>query len=115
LGLNVNNDPTPAQPQAVSLRQLLGRSVPRREVLIDLLERIEPALQPEALDHVLDQWRALSVTLGQRVCVTAGTDTLVGQALDVDEYGALLIRLEDGATRRVIYGDCSTPNPSEER
>lgn len=47
IGLNVNNFPQQAQPGAISLRDILGRPVHRRELLVDFLDRFEKIL----LDH----------------------------------------------------------------
>jgi len=33
-------------------------------------------------------------------------ETMEGQAIDIDAYGALLIRGKDGLVRTVIAGDC---------
>jgi biotin-(acetyl-CoA carboxylase) ligase len=39
--------------------------------------------------------------------VRIGDERLSGVALDVDVKGALVLRLEDGATKRVLAGDVS--------
>jgi len=106
MGINVNNDPTAEEPQAISLRLLLGKTVPRREMLTALLDRIEARTQPHRLAHIINEWRALSVTLGRSVRVVTGSETVAGTALDVDEYGALLLSMTDGTVRRVLHGDC---------
>jgi BirA family biotin operon repressor/biotin-[acetyl-CoA-carboxylase] ligase len=106
MGLNVNNDPTAEEPGAVSLRLLLGRPVPRRELLAELLDRIEERVAPQRLEEVVAAWRALSVTLGREVRVVTGTQTITGTARDVDEQGALILAAADGSTRRIFHGDC---------
>jgi biotin-(acetyl-CoA carboxylase) ligase len=39
------------------------------------------------------------------VMVTDQNERLKGLALDVDLEGALILRLEDGTTRRIVVGD----------
>jgi len=34
------------------------------------------------------------------------TETIEGLALDVDEFGSLIVEQQDGSRKRVIYGDC---------
>jgi len=45
--------------------------------------------------------------LGRDVAVDSGADRWLGVALDLDEDGALLVRAEDGAVRRVLADDVS--------
>jgi biotin-(acetyl-CoA carboxylase) ligase len=46
-----------------------------------------------------------STTLGQQVQVTQGSKRFYGQALDLDEKGALLLRNDLGMIERVTSGD----------
>ncbi len=58
------------------------------------------------LDSGLQQrWRALLTTLGRSVSVRGRETVITGRAVDVDEYGALLIEDERGSTARVGAGD----------
>jgi BirA family biotin operon repressor/biotin-[acetyl-CoA-carboxylase] ligase len=47
----------------------------------------------------------MSCTLDQHVQVNTLTKSFQGEAIDIDEYGALLIRKENGRVERVIAGD----------
>ena len=46
------------------------------------------------------------ITLNRPVRVVTVTETVEGMAVDVDESGALIVRLDDGCTRQIVYGDC---------
>ncbi|MDD1675761.1 MAG: biotin--[acetyl-CoA-carboxylase] ligase, partial [Methanomicrobiales archaeon] len=35
-----------------------------------------------------------------------GTRIFEGEAIDIDDYGALIVRKDSGAVERVIAGDC---------
>jgi BirA family biotin operon repressor/biotin-[acetyl-CoA-carboxylase] ligase len=105
MGVNVNNDPTPAEAGATSLCLLLSRRVPRKQLLADILERLEERLQG-SLEGVIETWKGRTVTLNRWVRVVTGRETHEGLAVDVAEDGALVLRLADGSHRRVIYGDC---------
>lgn len=105
MGVNVNNDPGAAVGNATSVSRLLGRTVPRRELLTAFLDRFESRLSA-GLASVVDEWRRRTVTLQRPVRIVTLRESLEGTAVDVDENGALLLRLPDGGQTRVIYGDC---------
>jgi BirA family biotin operon repressor/biotin-[acetyl-CoA-carboxylase] ligase len=112
VGINVNvrmrDFPPDVRPIATSLREVLGRDVPRVALLQRILEHME-ALYDTYLEHgprpVLDAWRALPTILGQRVAVEELRERWEGVASDLDDEGALLVRRDDGAVQRVLAGD----------
>ncbi len=106
MGINVNNDPSDKEARAVSIRQLLGQSVSRIDLLATFLDRLDRQLQPAALESVVSQWKALTVTLGRPVKIVTYQQTIEGMALDVDDNGALKVRTPSGDVQTVIYGDC---------
>lgn len=112
IGVNADLDPTDlGTDRAVStLRAETGGSVDRAEVAARLHERVlDRAAAAETDDGfaaLLDDWRDLSVTLGEQVRVSVrGGESFVGRAVDVDETGALLVDTGAGE-RRVTEGDC---------
>lgn len=106
MGLNVNNDPTALEPRAVSLNQILGRPLVRRELLTRFLERFEKRMASSRLEGVIDEWKRLAVTLDREVSIQTIHTTLSGIARDVDETGALMLEQADGTLARVVHGDC---------
>ena len=106
VGLNVNNDPPSVVPPAVSLKALMGRAIPRREILSMFLDKLERSIAAEPWETVIFDWKARSVTLNRLVRIVTAKDDVSGFAVDVDENGALLLRQPDGAIRTVFHGDC---------
>jgi BirA family biotin operon repressor/biotin-[acetyl-CoA-carboxylase] ligase len=106
IGVNVNNDPTPAEPNAISLKKILGRPVSRKELLTEFLDRFERRVTPGYLDTVVQEWKQCSNTVGRHVNVITPSETFEGTAVDVDENGALVLMGADGSTRKIICGDC---------
>jgi len=106
IGLNVNNDPPKVQPPAVSLKALLGREVPRRELLSRFLDALEQGIAAEPWDRVIGEWKTGSVTLNRPVRIVTTKEETRGVAVDVDENGALLLRKDDGTIATILYGDC---------
>jgi BirA family biotin operon repressor/biotin-[acetyl-CoA-carboxylase] ligase len=105
-GMNVNNRPPGIDPPAVSLRQVLGRPVPRREILAAFLDAMEARAADEPWEGVIDEWKGVSVTLARRVRIETARETVKGHAVDVDATGALRVRTSDGEVRTVVHGDC---------
>jgi BirA family transcriptional regulator, biotin operon repressor / biotin---[acetyl-CoA-carboxylase] ligase len=106
IGLNVNNDPNPTEPTAISIKNLLGKPVTRAPILNRFLDRLEESMKKMTWEETLDAWRSLSITRGQRVRVVTARETVEGIAVDVDNTGALIVKLSDGEIKKVIYGDC---------
>ena len=96
IGINVNNDPTPHEPMATSLKKILGKKVPRIEVLKVFLDRFEDALNDADFDNVVSEWKRYTQTLNRHVRIVTAHDVSEGLAVDVDDNGALILKLADG-------------------
>ncbi len=106
MGVNVNNDPPALAAPAVSLKRLIGREVPRKDLLAGFLDDFEARLDNLDLDRVVADWKTLAMTIGRPVKIVTAAEEIHGTAVDVDDSGALLVRQADGTVQRVIYGDC---------
>ena len=106
IGINVNNCVAEVEPPATSLQVLLGRAVPRRELLALFLDEFEARMADGGWESAIAEWKPFSVTLGRPVRIVAGRDELRGVALDVDVDGALILQTPDGSTQKIVYGDC---------
>lgn len=106
IGLNVNNAPQTEVPIATSLKALLGRPVPRREILVAFLNLFEKRMAAFDPRVVVDEWKSNNVTLGRQVRVLTHKERVEGTAVDMDSRGGLILRLADGSNRTVVVGDC---------
>ncbi len=106
LGINVNNDPTPYEPMATSLKKILGKDVSRIEVLKAFLDHFEDAVNGPDFDNVVAEWKKYTETLNRHVRVVTTHEVSEGLAVDVDDNGALILKLADGSVKKIIYGDC---------
>ena len=99
VGLNANLDPEDlgvTDREVATLRSELGGDADP----LNLLRKILRSLQAELgrihdFAAVLEDWRALSLTLGQKVRVRRSGETLEGRAVDVGPGGALLLQTGD--------------------
>jgi BirA family biotin operon repressor/biotin-[acetyl-CoA-carboxylase] ligase len=106
IGLNVNNAPQTESPMAISLKALVGRSVPRREILVAFLNDFKKRMLVFDPIAVIDEWKSNNVTLGRQVRVVTVKDRVEGTAVDLDSHGGLILRLADGTCQTVMHGDC---------
>jgi BirA family biotin operon repressor/biotin-[acetyl-CoA-carboxylase] ligase len=108
---NISLDHLPPDLRATvtSLSAELGREVDRPALFATVLREFErryDLLEAEEYEAVAREWRSLSITLGHRVRITTLAKSFEGEAVDIDEFGALLVRKDTGAMERVIAGDC---------
>jgi len=115
IGINVNFDVENVLPEALrktatSLESELGRKIQLEELFRILLEELENLYEQfirEGFDPILRKWKNYARFLGCQVEVISATEKLRGLALDVNNDGALVVRLEDGTIKKVFFGDVS--------
>jgi len=106
IGVNANNYVARFEETAISLKEALGREISRKEflsALITEIERRQPLLMKADL---LQEWKSLSATLNKEVRVMSLGEDVIGQAIDIDATGALILKGRDGSLRTVLVGDC---------
>jgi BirA family biotin operon repressor/biotin-[acetyl-CoA-carboxylase] ligase len=104
IGINVNHTRTDFPPEirerAVSLRELCHRRLDRAGVLVRIMQgfsRWYERFQVDGLPALLPEWRRRSAILGRVVRVETAGEGYLGTAVELEEDGALRIRLESGA------------------
>lgn len=106
LGINVNNRPLKKSGTATSIRQILGKTVPKKPLLTEFLDQFERCLESDGMDGVILEWKKWSTTLHRHVRVETLKNVIEGVAEDVDDNGGLVVRQMDGSRKTVYYGDC---------
>ncbi|MFC2040185.1 biotin--[acetyl-CoA-carboxylase] ligase [Chloroflexota bacterium] len=109
IGINVNIAPGEYEAiatTAVSLTELAGAAVSRRNLVKALLREIN-SLYGDLGDgaDLFTEWRQRLATLGSRVTITAGKEIVEGVAEEVNPDGSLMLRLDDHTLRRIVAGD----------
>jgi BirA family biotin operon repressor/biotin-[acetyl-CoA-carboxylase] ligase len=114
IGINANIElnslPKQVRENATSLKHELKREINREQLLRVLLEKMEhyyAVLTEGKFNLVLKEWKTLCGFLGSHIEVTTLEEKIEGLAIDVDEDGALLIKLRDRTLRRILSGDVS--------
>jgi BirA family transcriptional regulator, biotin operon repressor / biotin---[acetyl-CoA-carboxylase] ligase len=88
---------------------LAGGQKPNRAAFFQrLLLRLEETFHWASegrFQKVLAEWRKRSAVLGRQIKVHQAHHSFYGQAVDVDEKGALLVRTDQGMVERITAGD----------
>ena len=113
MGINVNltvsQFPEELRPRVATLKDRVGRSVPRASVLASVLEalgeRMEALSAPGGDGTLLEDYRRQCATLGRPVRVELDQGSLEGRALSVDPDGALRVRDREGREHRFAAAD----------
>lgn len=111
IGVNVNQQSgdlpriAPPTPRPTSLRVASGRVINRSELFVHLCQQLAQELTlPPAESY--RRWKTHLATLSQRVAIyqqgVEAPATLVGQAIDTQEDGALIV-VDDSGTRHTFY------------
>ncbi|RQD79403.1 MAG: biotin--[acetyl-CoA-carboxylase] ligase [Methanocalculus sp. MSAO_Arc1] len=113
VGIDVNVSVPDLMPvlnrEVTSISAELGYDVDRSRFLARVLtefERRYGLVEHNEFKALLREWKSLSCTLEHRVEIRTLKKTFVGEAIDIDEHGALIIRKDNGRIERVIAGDC---------
>jgi len=91
---------------ATSLHLLSGTPVRRADLLLAVLDRIGQRIA-DPFEEVREAWAARCLSLGKLITVHSanGAQVRQGQALGLDENGALLFRREGGPVEAITAGD----------
>ena len=105
LGLNVSWSPEAVDFPATNVQAECGQIVDRVRLLRALLTRLEAWGAGLTAPALFEAWRARLLWLGEPIVIHAPEGELQGYAENVDEDGALRVRLASGEMRRVLAGD----------
>ena len=108
IGLNVNSTAHQLVSGASSLKIAAGQNFDRPKVFQAVLRSLEKwylKLLRHGFPEVMEEWKKRSATLNRRIKITDSAGTIEGQAVDLDEDGALLIRKDNGLIVKKSAGD----------
>jgi len=115
IGLNTGWGQIPPELKqvATSLDVLSGSTVDRTQLAFKVLQNFEAEyaalLEPGGTENLLQELRKHSATLGKRVLVHMNqktkTQSIKGDALNIDEAGRLVVKFDNGDTQVVAVAD----------
>ncbi len=108
IGINVNTPHDKLPRVGTSLMGECSQNVSRAELVKKFLENFEKdytRLKKEGFVSLREECKAASSVLGKHVKVAEHHKTYEGRAVDIDEKGALILKMDDGSKKRVFSGD----------
>ena len=116
LGLNANiassliNDYlTSHDLKATTIKEEYGNEVDLLFLVKSILERIEyyydNFISCGNTSEIIDRWKEKSDMLGKKATVHDGNQMIVGHIFDIDQTGALLMKLSDTSIKKITYYD----------
>jgi len=113
IGIDANVDtesfPEEVRDSSTSLKKELGHDINRVEFVQGLLSGLEALyskFQKDGFSSILEEWRNMSATIGEWVKITTQTRTIYGEAIGVDNEGALILETSDGKLEKIVAGNC---------
>lgn len=108
IGINVNTAPGKLPKEATSLKEKTGSDISRMELLKHVLEEVEKdyiRFSKKGFSSLRGECKKASMVIGQHVKIEEHHRSVEGRAVDIDEKGALTIKLKDGSLKRIFSGD----------
>ena len=111
IGINVNIDhrdfPEDIQENTISLKEVSGKEVLRiklAQIFLQEFEKCYEKLKRKEFPSILKKWKLYSHTLGRKIRVDMGEKIVTGEAVNISEEGALILKKEDGELIKIISG-----------
>jgi BirA family biotin operon repressor/biotin-[acetyl-CoA-carboxylase] ligase len=111
IGINVNIDhrefPEGIQENAISLKEVSGKEVLQVKMVQIFLQEFEKyyeSLKRREFSSILKEWKLYSHTLGRKIRVDMGERIVEGEAVNINEEGALILKKENGELVEIISG-----------
>jgi BirA family biotin operon repressor/biotin-[acetyl-CoA-carboxylase] ligase len=112
IGMNVNQTPDdfPAdiRESATSILIATGKSADRKKLVAATIEHLEKQYREFCLDGLtscIDEWRSMCPLFGKRVRIKGRREAVEGIFFNIDDNGALVLRLDSGIHRGFMAGD----------
>ncbi|MGB8216921.1 MAG: biotin--[acetyl-CoA-carboxylase] ligase [Candidatus Methanoperedens sp.] len=113
IGIDANVDtesfPEEIRDSSTSLKKELGREINRVDFVQKLLSEFDALylkFRKDEFPSILDEWRNMSATIGEWVKITTQSRTIYGEAIGVDNEGALILETDEGKLEKIVAGNC---------
>jgi BirA family biotin operon repressor/biotin-[acetyl-CoA-carboxylase] ligase len=109
IGINVNSKVSELPHGAGCLRQEAKKTqISRLELAGELMRQLDQAylyFRDKGSSRLITQWKNFSALSGKRIKVFLSVGAIEGQAQDIDQQGALIVRLDNGFKEHILAGD----------
>ena len=111
LGINANIDhgefPEEIKDTSISLKEILNQKISRVKLVQLFLREFEKCynmINRKESALILNEWKLYSHTLGRKIKVKVGNRVVIGQATNINDKGALIIKKDNGECLEIISG-----------
>jgi BirA family biotin operon repressor/biotin-[acetyl-CoA-carboxylase] ligase len=111
IGINANINqgefPEDIKDNSVSLKEILGKKISRvrlTQILLEEFEKYYERLKRREFSSILKEGKLYSHTLKRKIKINMGEKIITGEAIDINEEGALILKKEDGELLEIISG-----------
>ncbi len=111
IGINVNikkqEFPEEIREKTTSLKEVLGKEISRVrlvQIFLKEFEKYYELLKRREFSSILRDWKSYSHTLGRKIKINIGENVVTGEAIDINEKGALIFKKEEGELVEIISG-----------
>jgi BirA family biotin operon repressor/biotin-[acetyl-CoA-carboxylase] ligase len=105
--VNLNQNEKELPPGAASLKEFSKKEIDLENFLRELLQQLDRYYSVFKKDKsaIIQEWKSCTNMWGKTVKIKTADKEIHGQAIDLDERGALIIRLDNGFMEKVLSGD----------
>ena len=114
IGLNANIDSSlinnflnDGNIKVTTLREECGNDIDLLFLIKSILEKLEhyydDLLSRGKTLEIIDSWKEKSDMFGKEIIVYDGDEKFMGHVIDIDQNGALVMKLTDGSVKNIIY------------
>lgn len=72
--------------------------------IVQYLEALIKLIENKRKNNIIKLWRLYDTTLSRKVEIISDSKKIIGKAIDIDEYGFLLVETQNGI-QRIITSD----------
>jgi len=118
-GINMEEPPSAMPPEikerAASIEGLCGLKIDRCVMLKAVMQELGSlygSYLKQEMASIMSEIRKLSTLLGKAISVYSPQGSFDATAVDMDDFGALIVETEGGGTRRLLSGEVSVRRPT---
>ena len=111
IGVNVNikqqEFPEDIREMTTSLKEALRKEISRVrlvQMFLKEFERYYKLFKRREFSSILKEWKSCSHTLGKKIKINIGENVVTGEAIDINERGALILKKKNGELIEIISG-----------
>jgi len=113
IGINLNNDISSLSKELHSVSTTISNEIGIKlnyydffEKLLINIEKYYKLFIQDKHDVLISEWKQNSDTIGRKITINASNEEIIGTAVDIDEFGFLLIKTDNNEIKRITTGDC---------